>query len=65
MSSEDSGIPNRDTSCVTLKHACDPHRFHSLASFGGDDDLFSSDFSDDQLKERLAHMAAWPTLVRV
>ena len=50
------------SSCV-LNPACCPSRFHSLASYGGDDDLFSSDFSNEQLKERLSHMAAWPTLV--
>ncbi|CAI5998571.1 unnamed protein product [Closterium sp. NIES-64] len=39
------------------------NRFHSLASMGGDDDMFSSDFSDEELKERLGHMGAWPCLV--
>ncbi|CAI5525510.1 unnamed protein product, partial [Closterium sp. Naga37s-1] len=39
------------------------YRFHSLACTGGDDDLFSSDFSDEELRERLGHMGAWPCLV--
>ncbi|CAI5462927.1 unnamed protein product [Closterium sp. Yama58-4] len=39
------------------------YRFHSLACTGGADDMFSSDFSDEELKERLGHMAAWPSLV--
>ncbi|CAI5532957.1 unnamed protein product [Closterium sp. Naga37s-1] len=39
------------------------NRFHSLACTGGDDDLFSSDFPDEELKERLGHMGALPCLV--
>ncbi|CAI7772755.1 unnamed protein product [Closterium sp. NIES-54] len=40
------------------------YRFHSLACTGGDDDMFSSDFSDKELKERVGHMGAWPSMVR-
>jgi pimeloyl-ACP methyl ester carboxylesterase len=32
-------------------------RFLSLQDIGGDDDFFSSDFSDDELKLRLGHIA--------
>ncbi|GJP60167.1 hypothetical protein CLOP_g17298 [Closterium sp. NIES-67] len=39
------------------------YRFHSLACTGGDDDIFSSDFTDDELREKLGHMAAWPCMV--
>ncbi|CAI5526692.1 unnamed protein product, partial [Closterium sp. Naga37s-1] len=38
------------------------YRFHSLACTGGDDDMFSSDFSDKELKERLGHMGSWPCM---
>ncbi|KAH1200719.1 hypothetical protein GmHk_17G047617 [Glycine max] len=33
-------------------------RYHSLCSYNGDDDMFSSDLSDDQLKMRLGHMSS-------
>ncbi|KAK4283635.1 hypothetical protein QN277_000564 [Acacia crassicarpa] len=33
------------------------YRYHSLCSYNGDDDLFSSDFSEDQLKMKLGHMS--------
>ncbi|CAI7788544.1 unnamed protein product [Closterium sp. NIES-53] len=39
------------------------YRFHSLACTGGDDDMFSSDFSDKELKERVGHMGSWPCMV--
>ncbi|KAK7387805.1 hypothetical protein VNO78_22598 [Psophocarpus tetragonolobus] len=34
------------------------YRYHSLCSYNGDDDMFSSDLSDDQLKMRLGHMSS-------
>ncbi|TVU40014.1 hypothetical protein EJB05_13459, partial [Eragrostis curvula] len=33
------------------------YRFHSLCSYMGDDDMFSSDLSEDQLRQRLGHMS--------
>ncbi|KAL6639056.1 hypothetical protein ACP70R_022786 [Stipagrostis hirtigluma subsp. patula] len=33
------------------------YRYHSLCSYMGDDDMFSSDLSEDQLRQRLGHMA--------
>ncbi|XP_054807347.1 UPF0613 protein PB24D3.06c-like isoform X2 [Prosopis cineraria] len=33
------------------------HRYNSLCSYNGDDDMFSSDLSDEQLKTRLGHMS--------
>ncbi|KAL6526534.1 hypothetical protein OROGR_015638 [Orobanche gracilis] len=39
------------------------YRYHSLCAYNGDDDLFSSDFSEDQLKQKLGHMSNTPTLV--
>ncbi|KZV55422.1 hypothetical protein F511_40088 [Dorcoceras hygrometricum] len=39
------------------------YRYHSLCSYNGDDDMFSSDFSEDQLKQRLGHMSNTPTLI--
>ncbi|XP_054786583.1 UPF0613 protein PB24D3.06c isoform X2 [Prosopis cineraria] len=33
------------------------YRYHSLCSYNGDDDMFSSDFSEDQLKMKLGHMS--------
>ncbi|XP_028773994.1 UPF0613 protein PB24D3.06c-like [Neltuma alba] len=33
------------------------YRYNSLCSYNGDDDLFSSDLSDEQLKTRLGHMS--------
>ncbi|KAG8373032.1 hypothetical protein BUALT_Bualt12G0128700 [Buddleja alternifolia] len=38
------------------------YRYHSLCAYNGDDDMFSSDFSEDQLKQRLGHMSSTPTL---
>ncbi|KAJ8565888.1 hypothetical protein K7X08_008464 [Anisodus acutangulus] len=38
-------------------------RYHSLCAYNGEDDLFSSDFSDDQLKQRLGHMSNTPCQV--
>ncbi|KAK9182486.1 hypothetical protein WN944_025631 [Citrus x changshan-huyou] len=45
---------------------CSPitaQRYHSLCAYMGDDDMFSSDLSDDQLKQRLGHMANTPCQV--
>ncbi|KAG0580114.1 hypothetical protein KC19_4G147700 [Ceratodon purpureus] len=39
------------------------NRFRSLSAYMGDDDLFSSDFSDAQLKARLGHMSRVPCQV--
>ncbi|KAF2583035.1 hypothetical protein F2Q68_00000665 [Brassica cretica] len=39
------------------------YRYHSLCAYMGDDDIFSSDLSDDQLKTRLGHMANTPCQV--
>ncbi|KDP40101.1 hypothetical protein JCGZ_02099 [Jatropha curcas] len=39
------------------------YRYHSLCSYMGDDDMFSSDLSDDQLKTRLGHMCNTPCQV--
>ncbi|KAK1563174.1 hypothetical protein Q3G72_023456 [Acer saccharum] len=39
------------------------YRYHSLCSYMGDDDMFSSDLSEDQLKMRLGHMANTPCQV--
>ncbi|KAL8047843.1 hypothetical protein ABFX02_07G026000 [Erythranthe guttata] len=39
------------------------YRYHSLCAYNGDDDMFSSDFSEDELKQRLGHMSTTPTLV--
>ena len=38
-------------------------RYYSLCSYMGDDDMFSSDLSDDQLRMRLGHMANTPCQV--
>lgn len=39
-------------------------RWRSLASWGGDDDMFSSDFTDEELEERVGrHLRGVPTLV--
>lgn len=38
-------------------------RYHSLCAYNGDDDMFSSDLSDDQLKMRLGHMTNTPCQV--
>ncbi|KAK1418325.1 hypothetical protein QVD17_27468 [Tagetes erecta] len=39
------------------------YRFHSLCAYMGDDDMFSSDLSDDQLKQTLGHMCNTPCQV--
>ncbi|GER32341.1 alpha/beta-Hydrolases superfamily protein [Striga asiatica] len=39
------------------------YRYHSLCAYNGEDDLFSSDFSEDQLRQKLGHMTNTPTLV--
>ncbi|KAH7522389.1 hypothetical protein FEM48_Zijuj07G0133100 [Ziziphus jujuba var. spinosa] len=39
------------------------YRYHSLCAYMGDDDMFSSDLSDDQLKMRLGHMSNTPCQV--
>ncbi|XP_044484417.1 UPF0613 protein PB24D3.06c-like [Mangifera indica] len=33
------------------------YRYHSLCAYMGNDDMFSSDLTDDQLRQRLGHMA--------
>ncbi|KAK4587118.1 hypothetical protein RGQ29_024017 [Quercus rubra] len=38
-------------------------RYHSLCAYMGDDDMFSSDLSDDQLRMRLGHMSNTPCQV--
>ncbi|RXH80358.1 hypothetical protein DVH24_041505 [Malus domestica] len=40
-----------------------PCRYHSLCAYNGDDDMFSSDLTDDQLRLRLGHMANTPCQV--
>ncbi|CAI0560015.1 unnamed protein product [Linum tenue] len=39
------------------------YRYHSLCSYMGDDDMFSSDLTDDQLRLRLGHMCNTPCQV--
>lgn len=39
------------------------HRLHSLGAKGGQDDLFSSDFSEDERRALLGHLRGTPTLV--
>ncbi|XP_010255881.1 PREDICTED: UPF0613 protein PB24D3.06c-like isoform X2 [Nelumbo nucifera] len=39
------------------------YRYYSLCAYLGDDDMFSSDLSDDQLKMRLGHMSNTPCQV--
>ncbi|CDP05625.1 unnamed protein product [Coffea canephora] len=36
------------------------YRYHSFCAYNGDDDLFSSDLSEDQLRQRLGHMSRTP-----
>ncbi|KAJ8439838.1 hypothetical protein Cgig2_023000 [Carnegiea gigantea] len=36
------------------------YRYHSLCAYLGDDDMFSSDLTDDQLRIRLGHMSSIP-----
>ncbi|KAI4369612.1 hypothetical protein MLD38_018035 [Melastoma candidum] len=38
-------------------------RYYSLCAYMGDDDMFSSDLSDDQLRTRLGHMSNTPCQV--
>ncbi|XP_050373932.1 UPF0613 protein PB24D3.06c [Argentina anserina] len=38
-------------------------RYHSLCAYNGDDDMFSSDLTDDQLRLRLGHMTNTPCQV--
>ncbi|XP_022734740.1 UPF0613 protein PB24D3.06c-like [Durio zibethinus] len=39
------------------------YRYNSLCAYMGDDDMFSSDLNDDQLRMRLGHMANTPCQV--
>ncbi|KAJ4847252.1 hypothetical protein Tsubulata_004664 [Turnera subulata] len=39
------------------------YRYHSLCAYMGDDDMFSSDLSEDQLRTRLGHMSNTPCQV--
>ncbi|KAJ7954958.1 UPF0613 protein PB24D3.06c-like [Quillaja saponaria] len=39
------------------------YRYHSLCAYNGDDDMFSSDLSDDQLRMKLGHMCNTPCQV--
>lgn len=39
------------------------YRYYSLCAYMGDDDMFSSDLSEDQLKTRLGHMSTVPCQV--
>ncbi|XP_008786931.2 UPF0613 protein PB24D3.06c-like [Phoenix dactylifera] len=39
------------------------YRYHSLCAYMGDDDMFSSDLSEDQLRLRLGHMTSTPCQV--
>ncbi|XP_057992676.1 UPF0613 protein PB24D3.06c-like isoform X4 [Hevea brasiliensis] len=39
------------------------YRYHSLCAYMGDDEMFSSDLSDDQLRTRLGHMCSTPCQV--
>ncbi|CAN6481962.1 unnamed protein product [Victoria cruziana] len=41
------------------------YRYHSLCAYMGDDDMFSSDLSDDQLRIRIGHMSNTPCQVPV
>lgn len=53
---EKNGIPLLNTSWNTC-------RYYSLCAYMGDDDLFISDLSDDQLRIRLGHMSNTPCQV--
>lgn len=62
MISEDRGselMPREADSAAPIT----AYRYHSLFSYMGDDDMFSSDLNDDQLKQRLGHMANTPCQV--
>ncbi|KAL8515364.1 hypothetical protein ACS0TY_014174 [Phlomoides rotata] len=39
------------------------YRYHSLFAYNEADDLFSSDFSEEELRQKLGHMSNTPTLV--
>ncbi|OAY27875.1 UPF0613 protein PB24D3.06c [Manihot esculenta] len=39
------------------------YRYHSLCAYMGDEDMFSSDLTDDQLRTRLGHMCNTPCQV--
>ncbi|XP_020584828.1 UPF0613 protein PB24D3.06c isoform X2 [Phalaenopsis equestris] len=39
------------------------YRYHSLCAYMGDDDMFSSDLSEDQLRTKLGHMSNTPCQV--
>ncbi|KAJ6804868.1 UPF0613 protein PB24D3.06c [Iris pallida] len=39
------------------------YRYHSLCAYMGDDDMFSSDLSEDQLRMRLGHLSNTPCQV--
>lgn len=39
------------------------YRYHSLCAYMGDDDMFSSDLNEDQLRTRLGHMSNTPCQV--
>lgn len=40
-------------------------RYHSLCAYNGDDDMFSSDLTDDQLRLKLGHMTNTPCQVEL
>ncbi|KAJ9458021.1 UPF0613 protein PB24D3.06c [Diplonema papillatum] len=51
-----------------MPRACGPapitaERYLSLADIGGDDDLFSSDLPEEELRERVGHLARVPTFI--
>lgn len=52
-------MPKEADSCAPIT----AYRYHSLSAYMGDDDMFSSDLSDDQLKQRLGHMTTTPCQV--
>ncbi|KAH6816493.1 alpha/beta-Hydrolases superfamily protein, partial [Perilla frutescens var. frutescens] len=39
------------------------YRYHSLCARNGEDDLFSSDFSEEELRQKLGHMFTTPTSI--
>lgn len=48
---------------LTISHVLSLCRYRSLCGFLGDDDMFSSDLTDAQLKNRLGHMERFPCQV--
>ncbi|GJW16757.1 clathrin heavy chain 1-like protein [Tanacetum coccineum] len=54
----DSALMNPKSKILALKEP--DMKFHSLCAYMGDDDMFSSDLSDDQLKQRFGHMCNTP-----